>query len=79
MPPAATAEPHAPRKIIDGGWAHARGLGGMMHMCSPPMSLSPRQVYLPCSSASSAMCGRSGRVYVAACVERVPVKEPSRG
>ena len=23
-----------------------------MHMCSPPMSLSPRQVYLPCSSAS---------------------------
>ena len=52
MPPAATAEPHAPRKVIDGRWAHARGLGGMMHMCSPPMSLSPRRVYLPCSSAS---------------------------
>eukprot|EP00966_Prymnesium_polylepis_P014224 328509-Prymnesium_polylepis.1 len=37
MPPAATAEPHASRKVIDGRWAHARSLGGMMHMCPPPM------------------------------------------
>eukprot|EP00966_Prymnesium_polylepis_P156477 3615373-Prymnesium_polylepis.1 len=38
-----TAEPRAPRKLIGGRSAHARGLGGTLHLSSSlPTSLSQR-------------------------------------
>ena len=48
---ASTSEPRAPRKLVGGRSAHERGLGGMVMLSSPPASLTPRRVYLPCSSA----------------------------
>jgi len=34
MPATVTAEPHAPKNITGGRWAHARGLGGMLPLSS---------------------------------------------
>ena len=44
--------PCAPRKLVGGRSAHERGLGGMVMLSSPPASLAPKRVQLPCSSAS---------------------------
>eukprot|EP00966_Prymnesium_polylepis_P159734 3691613-Prymnesium_polylepis.1 len=59
MHAALTAEPHAPRKLIGDRSAHARGLGGMLHLSSVPTPLSPRRMHLLPFSASTAARRRS--------------------
>ena len=78
MPAAVTAEPHAPKNIIGGRWAHARGLGGMLLLSSLPMLLSPK-------TGVPALLERVDGLrplldgYMAACAPHVPVQTPSRG
>jgi hypothetical protein len=55
MPPAATAEPHAPSKLVGGRSAHERGLGGMVMLSSPPASLAPERMYRVYTFCSSAL------------------------
>ena len=59
MHAALTAEPHAPRNIIGGRSAHARDLGGTLHLSSLPTSLRRRRVHLLVFSASTAARRRS--------------------
>ena len=59
MHAALTAEPHAPRNILGGRSAHARDLGGTLHLSSLPTSLRRRRVHLLVFSASTAARRRS--------------------
>eukprot|EP00966_Prymnesium_polylepis_P274648 6345747-Prymnesium_polylepis.1 len=67
----------APRKLICDRSEHERGLEGMLHLGSLPLSLRRRRVYYdeykPCSSAST-VCGRSWTVTMPhASIERVAI------
>ena len=59
MHAALTAEPHAPRNFLGGRSAHARDLGGTLHLSSLPTSLRRRRVHLLVFSASTAARRRS--------------------
>ena len=61
MHAALTAEPHAPRNLLGGQSAHARDLGGTLHLSSLPTSLRRRRVHLLVFSASTAARRRSIR------------------
>ena len=75
--PAATAGPHAPRKIIRDRSAHVRRLEGMLHLSSPPDVVGAE-------TGAPALLERVARSvadldgHMAACVEAVPVASQQR-